>query len=39
MQSWALTAAEMEALSALNENFRYGIGYTSGHYDCENAPW
>ena len=36
---WSLTDAEMDQLLALDRNFRYGIGYQPGHYDCPNAPW
>eukprot|EP00966_Prymnesium_polylepis_P305067 7048946-Prymnesium_polylepis.1 len=35
----ALSAADMEALQALDCSFRYGIGYLPGYFDCPNAPW
>jgi diketogulonate reductase-like aldo/keto reductase len=38
-QDFELGEADMQALDALDCNFRYGIGYGPGHYDCENAPW
>jgi len=36
---WSIPDPEMEQLAELNCEFRYGIGYTPGHYDCPNAPW
>jgi len=39
VEDWELTADDMTALAALGCDFRYGIGYETGHYDCPNAPW
>jgi len=37
--SWSIPDEDMADLAALNCDFRYGIGYCPGHYDCPNAPW
>ena len=34
-----LTERDMQLLEILDRDFRYGIGYAPGHYDCANAPW
>lgn len=36
---WEIPEADMAALAAINCEFRYGIGYCKGHFDCPNAPW
>lgn len=34
-----LTEADLNDLNDLNCDFRYGIGYLPGYFDCPNAPW
>ena len=36
---WELDRTDMEALDRLDADFRYGIGFMPGHYNCSNAPW
>jgi len=36
---WSIAAEDMARLDALDCEFRYGIGYQKGHYDCPNSPW
>jgi diketogulonate reductase-like aldo/keto reductase len=38
-QDFNLSEEDIQSLDALDCDFRYGIGYGQGHYDCENAPW
>lgn len=37
--SFSLDEEDMERLEALDCDFRYGIGYQKGFFDCPNAPW
>eukprot|EP00039_Didymoeca_costata_P005347 m.80734 g.80734 ORF g.80734 m.80734 type:complete len:341 (+) comp12777_c0_seq1:67-1089(+) len=39
VHDFEISKEDMDALEALNCGFRYGIGYSKGHYDCPNAPW
>ena len=34
-----LSKADLTELAALDCDFRYGIGYLPGYFDCPNAPW
>ena len=37
--NWQLDEVDMKQIASLNRDFRYGIGYQKGHYECANAPW